>query len=137
MGLAPDVEEIMAGFIDFTWLPGIMRNATKGRYSWHENGRGGPLWESMIWAHLRRIGLVVIDDVRRPSAHEQTLGDDHYGLLKRLLDERVDRPIVVTSNIDPQGSPSELVSIFDDRIADRLLSGSVVELKGDSLRRAA
>ena len=69
-----------------------------------------------------------------PGQKEIKLGEDHYSVLKRILDERVSRPLIVTSNITPWGDPSELVQAFDDRIADRMVSATVVELAGDSRR---
>ena len=76
--------------------------------------------------------------MRKPSDREQRLGDDHYGLFKRILDDRVARPLVITSNVDPWEPPGggvpELVRLFDDRIADRIVCGTVFELAGQSRR---
>lgn len=134
----PDVEDLMYGFADFAALPGIFRAAEQRRVYVSPARTIQTMWPADIWGHIRRAKLLVLDDLRRPSDREMRLGDDHYGVLKRVLDERVGKPLIVTSNIDPWepmgGGQSELVRAFDDRIADRLVCGTVFELGGASRR---
>ncbi|HET6576639.1 MAG TPA: hypothetical protein VFG68_23780 [Fimbriiglobus sp.] len=133
-----ELRDLMAGFCDFAILPGVLRAAEKPRFYWQEPGRGGTVYASDLWRWLKSARIIVLDDVRLPSAREQALGEDHYGVFKRVLDERIGRPLVVTTNICPwetaSGEMTELVRLFDDRIADRAVSGTVVELAGDSRR---
>lgn len=132
----PEVEELMYGFADFASLPEVFRMADQRRT--YDGGARSirTFYPADLWGFLRRAPLVVLDDLRKPTDREMRLGDDHYGTLKRVLDQRVGRPLIVTSNIDPweRGGASELVRVFDDRIADRLLCGTVFELAGASRR---
>jgi hypothetical protein len=134
----PEVEEIMYGFADFAGLPGVFRTVEQRREYFTGVRTFKTLWPADIWGFIRRSPLLVLDDVRKPGDREMRLGDDHYGVLKRILDERVARPLIITSNIDPwepkDGGASELVRLFDDRIADRVTCGTVFELGGPSRR---
>ncbi|VTR97029.1 unnamed protein product [Gemmata massiliana] len=138
-GYSADVSEFMHGFADFAALPDLFRSAERGRYYRSSSYGCQTIWSSDLWGAVRRSPLLVIDDLRKPSDREQRLGDDHYGILKRILDERVARPLVITSNVDPWEPPGggapELVRLFDDRVADRIVCGTVLELAGDSRRR--
>ena len=137
-GYSPDVSEFMNYFADFAALPDVFRSAEKGRH--HRSTPHGceTVWASDLWNVVRRAPIFVLDDMRKPSDREQRLGDDHYGLFKRILDDRVARPLVITSNVDPWEPPGggvpELVRLFDDRIADRIVCGTVFELAGQSRR---
>lgn len=55
------------------------------------------------------------------NAKDAGLGEDRY---------TVNRPLIVTSN----AAPTELSKIWDDRISDRLLSGTVFEATSASRR---
>lgn len=133
-----ELRDFAAGFIDFSDTTRLFRAASKKSFFWHRGGSGGNLTDGDLWEWIRRDNLIVIDDVRKPSEREAGLGEDHYGILKRILDLRVNRPLVLTSNLDPYepqgGGVSELVKVFDDRIADRIHAGTIFELAGESRR---
>ena len=79
-----------------------------------------------FWTSFGNLSLAVIDDVGlRASAN-----DTQYEAMKTALDRREKIPLIVTSNLDLP----ELGKIFDLRIMDRLASGTVVELTGESRR---
>lgn len=127
--------DAFAGFLDLTTLPRLVEQLARGMIKRADaDSSGMTVTESQFWNQISRAKLIVIDDIRVPGQKEIKLGEDHYSVLKRILDERVQRPLIVTSNIAPWGEPSELVHAFDDRIADRMASGSVVELAGESRR---
>ncbi len=133
-----EVADLMCGLADFAALPGIFRGAERGRHQCSTIHGSQTLYPSDLWGFVRKVRLLVLDDLRKPSDREMRLGDDHYGVLKRILDERVGKPLVVTSNIDPWepvgGGVPELVRTFDDRIADRIVCGTVFNLDGASRR---
>ena len=135
---SPEADDLAHGFGDFAALPGVIRQAERGRLWWRSPGHGGELTEPMVRGWVRNARLLVLDDVRRPGEKEQTLGDDHYGLLKRVLDERVGRPLMLTANLcpwePPGGGKSDLERAFCDRVADRVTGGTVFELGGVSRR---
>jgi len=54
-----------------------------------------------------------------------------FDIVFELIDRRASRPTIVTSNLGLQ----ELSDLFDRRIADRLASGTVVEVTGKSQRK--
>lgn len=126
----PEVYEIASGFIDAAEFPRILNNADNKRYSWYHDGRGGLFDADDIWSVVRRLPLVVVDDLRKPRDIEVRYGEDHVGKMKRVGDYRVGRPLVVTSNL----APHEVAGIYDSRVADRFLCGEVVHLDGQSRR---
>lgn len=129
-----EASDALVGFIDFANFPRLLRAGERGRL---QTG-GRVVYDAAVWGAVRRLQLVVLDDLRKPAEREQAWGDDHYGALKRVLDERVARPLVITSNLDPWepagGGVPELVRVFDDRIADRIMCGTVYELSGPTRR---
>jgi DNA replication protein DnaC len=58
------------------------------------------------------------------------LTDSAFDVVFELIDRRVGKPTIVTSNLDLQG----ITDLYDDRIADRLRAGTVIELTGESRR---
>lgn len=135
--VSQDVRDFDNGFIDFAEMPRFLRAAEKKQYRYHHHGSGGPLTDSHLWNIVRNAPLIVLDDLRRPGEKELSLGHDHYGCVKRVLDERVGLPLVITSNIRPygDGALNELVSVFDDRVADRIHAGTLFQLAGESRRQ--
>ena len=134
-----EARDVFGGFIDLASFPAFIRRLGQGqvrRTDGESSGRA--VTETDFWRHYRRARVYVLDDLRKLSDAETRLGDDHYGLLKRLLDERSGLPLMVTSNLEPAtanaGGQPELVKMYDDRIADRLLCGTVFHLPGQSRR---
>ena len=129
--LSPELVDLWCGFVDFHTLPKLMKESTTGCYWWREAGTGGTIKEQAIRNRLEHAGLIVLDDVLRPGRVEQRFGEDHCGILKWILDVRINRPLIITSNIEPW---KELAATFDARIFDRIASGTVVHMPGDSRR---
>ncbi|MGB2985453.1 MAG: hypothetical protein WBE26_06175 [Phycisphaerae bacterium] len=76
-----------------------------------------------VWQDWSRAHLAVLDEIGARS----NVSDFHYESLKRAIDIREGKPAVFISNHDP----AEIAVTYDDRIASRLASGSVVEVVGD------
>jgi chromosomal replication initiation ATPase DnaA len=49
----------------------------------------------------------------------------------RLLNERKDKPTIITSNL----SPENIAELHDERIASRLRAGTVIEVTADDRRQ--
>lgn len=126
-----DAHDAMAGFLDLATLPRTLK-LFEGKSVYPMGGplAGRPVTESDFWNQLGKSKLVVIDDVRVPGQKEKRWGDDHYTAMKTVLDKRTGQPLIITSNL----SADELAQVFDKRIADRALCGTVVEMKGVSRR---
>lgn len=135
-----DVSDAMWGLIDYRSFPRLLETIGRGEATWNSHMAGGKLTEGKVWNFIARGPLIVVDDVCEIDRENLKLGQDHRALLKRILDERGTRPTIVTSNLSPiaNGGPSELSRVVDpsgiDRICDRLLSGTVIEMPGESLR---
>lgn len=74
---------------------------------------------------LAEVPWLFLDDlgIRAPTdAMRQYLFD--------LLEYRKDLPLVITSNLSPEG----LAELYDDRIISRLTAGTVLEIDGDDRR---
>ncbi len=79
-----------------------------------------PAKERTFWKEWKRCKLVVLDEI---GAREKVT-DAHYEILKMAIDYRQDQPAVYLSNLPI----STLAEIYDDRIASRLQSGTVIDL---------
>jgi hypothetical protein len=84
------------------------------------------VWVPDLWKMIRDDALVVLDELGARSR----VSDHHYDCVKRLIDERLGRPLVVVSNL----ALDQVAEVYDDRIASRLAAGTVVLLKGDDRR---
>lgn len=85
-----------------------------------------------LWRGIADADLLVIDEVGERMAG--WLADAEFFVLKRIADERErrkHRAAIYIGNIPPQ----QLAEVYDDRIASRLLCGTVIELAGDDRRR--
>ena len=81
------------------------------------------------WRKIQEKHLVVLDDI---GAREK-MNEVHYQAVRRFADEREthhNRVAIYTSNIDPDG----IADIYGDRIASRLLCGTVFRLDGPDRR---
>jgi chromosomal replication initiation ATPase DnaA len=81
-----------------------------------------------FWKEVGSTPLFVLDEL----GCRDSVSDHHYQTVKRLLDVRECRPLVVISNL----SPEAIERLYDDRVASRLAAGTVVELFGDDRRLA-
>lgn len=75
-----------------------------------------------FWETWSKHSVCTIDEigVRSPT-------DAQYETLKTALDRREARPLIVVSNL----TVAELDDLYDNRVASRLASGTVLEMKGD------
>jgi len=71
-------------------------------------------------------GLLVLDEI----GARQHVSDWQYEILKRILDGRLGKPLLVISN----ASLADLATIYDDRIASRLAAGTIVTFTGTDRR---
>jgi hypothetical protein len=79
-----------------------------------------------FWGWLDRSQLLVLDDV----GCRGKVSDEVYEVMKTLLDRREGRGLILTTNVDVD----KFDEVFDARILDRLLAGTVIYTTGDSLR---
>ncbi len=109
--------------------PGLCETVTRsqqGRLEWSHEGRGGTLWPEQFWKRMASAALVVMDEL----GCREKVTDHHYECVKRLIDDRHGKPLVVLSNLDLE----TLTVLYDDRVASRLAAGTVVMLEGDDRR---
>ena len=84
--------DAFAGFLDLTTLPRLVEQLARGMIKRADADFSGmTVTESQFWNQISRAKLIVIDDIRVPGQKEIKLGEDHYSVLKRILDERVQR----------------------------------------------
>ncbi|TPV94837.1 MAG: hypothetical protein B7733_12945 [Myxococcales bacterium FL481] len=78
------------------------------------------------WERYAERGLVCIDEI----GARENVSDFHYETLKRAMDSREGKPVVLISNepID------RLARIYDDRVASRMAGGTVIEFGGPDQR---
>ncbi|UCC31269.1 MAG: hypothetical protein JSU86_03135 [Phycisphaerales bacterium] len=107
-------------YIQLAQLREMVIQAQKDQLTWPS---GHPRTTGDIWKAWARAHLAVLDEVGQrcePSQFE-------YEILKRCLDEREGKPLVVVSNCDLDA----ISGLYDDRIASRLAAGTLIELEGD------
>jgi DNA replication protein DnaC len=75
-----------------------------------------------FWERLRKMGLVVIDEIgtREVSAHR-------YDALLRLLETRQRSPLILTGNLDPI---KKLGEVYDERVQSRISNGVMLHVNG-------
>lgn len=81
------------------------------------------------WRGIGEAGLVVLDELGERSS----ISDFAYVTTKHLLDLRDERPgreAIYVANT----SPGELQRLYDDRIASRVLCGTIFKLEGKDRR---
>lgn len=81
--------------------------------------------ESGLFNMFGAADLAVLDDVGTSK-----VVDERYSALLRLLDSRVGKPTLITSNKNPQ----ELQSVYDYRIISRMIAGTVIHVSGEDRR---
>ena len=81
-----------------------------------------------FWNRWRRKIICGIDDL----GEKENVTDHRYQVLKRAIDEREGKPLIITTNL----SLGDIVRLCDDRIASRLAGGTFVQCHGDDMRMA-
>ena len=99
-----------------------------GRLEWSREGYGGTVWPETVWRWVAGAALVVLDEV----GCRDRVSDFAYETVKRVIDDRYGKPLVVLSN----HTLDVVARLYDDRIADRLAEGTVIVLQGESRRLA-
>lgn len=81
--------------------------------------------KGQYWGRLERTGLLIVDEIgtRESSGHR-------FDVLLMLLETRKGRPLVLTGNIPP----SQLVTVYDERVLSRVCEGSLIEFTGEDQR---
>lgn len=103
-----------------------MIEANKGQLCRFQDQEGPSLSPSRLWQLIHNSTLAVLDELGARS----TVSDFHYDCVKRFLDERQGKPLLVLSN----HPLDRLEKLYDDRVASRLAAGTVVELCGKDRR---
>jgi DNA replication protein DnaC len=93
----------------------------------------GELWEAgykihetELWKPVRDANLVVMDEL----GVREKVTDHQYETVKRVMDNREEKPAIYVSNLPPV----DLARVYDDRIASRATSGTVIGMIGDRRR---
>lgn len=79
-----------------------------------------------LWEEIGSTALVVLDELGARSG----VSEHQYDAVKRVLDEREGRPLICISNLPVES----LEAIYDDRVASRLVAGTLVHLDGPDRR---
>lgn len=93
---------------------------------WTESYPPQKITEKEIFSRIVKANLVVIDEI----GMRNNVSDVHYDALKKTIDLRYGKPLVVIGNPDLDG----IEQIYDARIRSRLYAGTLTELTTD--RRA-
>ena len=70
--------------------------------------------------------FVILDEI----GGRDRVSDHHYEAVKTLLDVRQGKPLMVLSNL----GLSEIEKVYDDRIASRLATGTIVRVDAKDRR---
>lgn len=109
--------------------------AMKGTLTWKAlTGESPQLGDGMttvdsFWRWIASRTLIVLDEV----GCRGVVSDHHYDCVKRMLDVRFGKPLIVLSN----GDLAALEHLYDDRISSRLCGGTVLKLSGKDRRLQA
>jgi chromosomal replication initiation ATPase DnaA len=98
-------------------------DATMGRLV---NGAGWSVSARAFWAAWADATFTMLDEL----GTRQNVTDAAYDSIKRAVDLRYGKPLIVISNLDLDG----LARLYDDRMASRLASGTVIALGGADRR---
>ncbi len=129
--VTPDIADWWAGFVDVRNIVRIKIGLERNPAQWsRSDGTGGPVsWESLL-SRFAAAPLAVLDEI---GVGVTGSSDFPLQTLLEVLDRRANdpvKPFVVTCNL----KPSELAKVYDDRVADRVLCGTVYEFRGNSRR---
>lgn len=81
-----------------------------------------------IWSGWEMATVAVLDDLG--TAERKNVGHTHYETVKKAIESRDGAPLILTANV----TPGELATIYDDRVASRAASGTVVRVDGHDRR---
>lgn len=107
----------------------LMQDAAASMHGRMERGPSGDkhnVYQEEFWSIIENAPLVILDELGTRS----TVTDHHYVVVKRLLDLRVGRPLVVIANVELE----DIQALYDIRIASRLVSGTIFQLDGKDQR---
>lgn len=114
-------------------LAGALIDAQHDRLWWSDYGSGvaesrkiGP---TQLWKVVVGAPLVVIDEL----GCRGSVSEFQYQVVKRVLDERLGKPLVCLANVPP----GTLAGMYDDLVSSRLVAGTVLALPGDDRRLRA
>lgn len=82
--------------------------------------------ETTLWRFTTSEHLWCIDDFGT-----RTVSAAGFEIVFRLLNERKDKPTVITSNL----SPEDIAQLYDERIASRIRGGTVIEVTAGDRRK--
>jgi hypothetical protein len=124
-----DLHDWLYGYAEVRALAGLRIRADEGKF-WTAGDSGGFTvnWRWLLSA-WQSFPLAVLDEIGIGA----TTSDFKLDVLLEVLNARCDdpvRPLVVTGNL----APKELESVYDDRIASRVLAGTVFQLDGNDRR---
>jgi len=126
-----DVRDWLAGFVEVRHLPRLKIGADQGRLSWSRDGNSGNVTWAVLARELRRAPVAVFDEIGVGREASDFRLDTLIEVLNLRADDPV-RPFVVTSNL----KPSEVKRVvYDDRVASRILAGTVFHLDGPDRRQ--
>ncbi len=97
-----------------------------GTHTFSTEGGGGTFNTGSWWRFIESRPLVVLDEI----GLRDRVSEPMYESVKMLLDKRQGKPLLVTSNLPIE----RIAAIFDDRILDRLICGTVFKIDGESMR---
>ena|GEM_PF-1209435 len=113
-------------FRDFGSICETVRQAKLGELYSHGTHADTLLSPDDWWSAWGKFSLAVVDEIgARASITEHV-----YECMKRVLDERQGKPLVLISNLDLTG----LARVYDDRVASRAGAGTVVRFAGADRR---
>lgn len=92
----------------------------------HAPGRSYDVTVPMFWDKVQRRPVVVLDEL----GSRDKVTDHQYECVKRMLDLREGKPFVAISNKDVK----TLAALYDDRVASRLVAGTVTRIQGQDRR---
>lgn len=128
--LSPEIRDWLRGFIEVRFIPRVRIGADKSGYTWSRNGLSGDVRWPDLERSLNVAQLVVFDEI----GVGREANDFRLDTLIEVLNARAGdpvKPFIVTSNLPP----SEVARVvYDDRVASRILSGTVFRLEGPDRR---
>lgn len=127
---SPDVWDWLHGFVEVRHVPRVKIGADRGAFCWSRDGNAGDVTWDRLARDLRDAPVAVYDEI----GVGREASDFRLDVLIEVLNLRADdpvRPFVVTSNLPP----SEVARVvYDDRVASRILSGTIFHLAGADRR---
>lgn len=125
------VGDWLYGYAEIRSLAGLKIKADRGMAA-HDFGvpDGLSTWDKMLH-NWRLLPLALLDEIGVGA----TAGDFKLDTLLEVLNARCNdpvKPLIVTGNL----SPSDLPGMYDDRVASRVLAGTVYRLGGNDRRIA-